>query len=47
MLLQKGMRIAIIGGGISGITAATILQKNGCEPVIFEKSKKLGGVWAV
>ena len=47
MLLHKGDRIAVIGGGISGIAAANVLKKNGFEPVVFEKSDKLGGVWAV
>lgn len=46
-MLQPGIPIAILGGGISGITAAVILQKNGFEPVIFEKSENLGGVWSV
>ncbi len=40
------LRIAIIGAGISGIATARILQKNGFEAVIFEKSAKLGGVWS-
>ena len=47
MLLHKGTRIAVIGAGISGITAANILKKNGYEPVVFEKSDQVGGVWAV
>jgi cation diffusion facilitator CzcD-associated flavoprotein CzcO len=47
MLLHQGTRIAVIGAGISGITAANVLKKNGFEPVVFEKSDKLGGVWAV
>lgn len=41
------MRIAIIGGGISGIAAARILIKSGHQAVIFERGKSLGGVWAV
>src|SRR6185436_15282886 len=46
MLLTKGSRIAVIGAGISGIATANILKKNGFEAVVFEKSAKLGGVWA-
>jgi cation diffusion facilitator CzcD-associated flavoprotein CzcO len=42
----KGMRVAVIGAGISGIAAANILKKNGFEAVVFEKYEKLGGVWA-
>ena len=40
------MRVAVIGAGISGIASANILQKNGFQAVVFEKSDKLGGVWA-
>jgi hypothetical protein len=42
----KTQRIAVIGAGISGIATANILKKNGFEAVVFEKSEKLGGVWA-
>ena len=47
MVSQKSKRIAVIGAGISGIAAANILQKNGYETVVFEKSTEIGGVWAV
>jgi dimethylaniline monooxygenase (N-oxide forming) len=47
MVSQKNKRIAVIGAGISGIAAANILKKQGYEAVIFEKSKEIGGVWAV
>ncbi len=40
-------RVAVIGSGISGITSAAMLQKNGFEVVIFEKSDQIGGVWAL
>lgn len=46
MLLNQGSRIAVIGGGVSGIAAASTLKKNGFQPVIFEKSAKLGGIWS-
>ena len=46
MQYKNGMRIAIIGAGISGIAAASILKKNGFEAIVFEKSEKIGGVWA-
>ena len=46
MAIKKGSRIAVIGAGISGIAAATILKKNGFEAIIFEKYEKPGGVWA-
>ena len=37
------MRVAILGAGASGLTAAKVLAKNGAEVVVFEKSDRLGG----
>ncbi|MEZ4384047.1 MAG: NAD(P)/FAD-dependent oxidoreductase [Nannocystaceae bacterium] len=39
------MRIAVVGSGISGIAWASVLQREGHEVVILEKSAQLGGVW--
>lgn len=39
-----GKKIAIIGGGPSGLTAAYYLQLMGHQTVIFEKRKYLGGM---
>ena len=36
--------IAIIGGGITGLTAAYYLKKKGYSPTIFEASSQIGGV---
>ena len=41
------MKIAIVGAGISGLAAASILNKAGHTTVLFEKSPDIGGVWAV
>ncbi len=41
------MNIAIIGAGISGIAAASILNKAGHTTTLFEKHDRPGGVWAV
>ncbi|MEO6015471.1 MAG: NAD(P)/FAD-dependent oxidoreductase [Devosia sp.] len=41
------MRIAIIGSGVSGIAAAKTLKRFGHEIVLFERSKSIGGVWAL
>lgn len=41
---NKGYRVAIIGGGICGISAAMSIIKAGIYPTIFEKTKQLGGV---
>jgi glycine/D-amino acid oxidase-like deaminating enzyme len=46
MVLKQGSRIAVIGAGISGIAAASVLKKNGFLPVVFEKHERIGGVWA-
>lgn len=40
---SSGKRIAIVGGGISGLTASFFLAKQGHYVVIFEKEEKLGG----
>jgi 2-enoate reductase len=38
-------KIAIIGGGIGGMEAARVLKLRGHNPVIFEKTDSLGGVF--
>lgn len=40
------MRIAIIGGGISGLVAARVLARFGHEAVIYERAAEIGGIWA-
>ena len=41
---STGKRIAIIGGGPSGLSAAYYLQLMGHQAVVFEKRKQLGGM---
>ncbi|MEG1525083.1 MAG: FAD-dependent oxidoreductase [Clostridia bacterium] len=41
---EKAARVAIIGGGPSGVTAAALLRKSGYQVTLFEKSDRLGGV---
>ncbi len=41
--IEKPAKVAIIGAGASGLTAAFNLAKNGHTCVVFEKSKKIGG----
>src|SRR5215216_323422 len=36
-------RVAVLGGGITGLTAAWQLQRAGFTPVVFEKSIRVGG----
>ncbi len=38
------MKIAIIGGGLSGLLCALMLEKKGYSPTIYERLPKLGGV---
>lgn len=42
---SKPKKIAIIGGGIGGMESARVLKLRGHEPVIYEKSGELGGVF--
>ncbi|OAB47652.1 phytoene desaturase family protein [Paenibacillus antarcticus] len=36
-------RVAIIGGGIGGLTSALLLHKQGIDVTVFERSSKVGG----
>jgi hypothetical protein len=47
-LNRKGPRVAIVGAGISGVSAAAHCVGHGCDVVIFEKHprKNLGGIWS-
>ncbi|WP_321778439.1 phytoene desaturase family protein [Sulfurimonas sp.] len=38
------MKIAIIGGGLSGLICANMLEKKGYSPTIYERLPKVGGV---
>lgn len=38
------MNIAIIGGGLSGLLCALMLEKRGYSPTIYERLPKVGGV---
>src|ERR1700752_2684349 len=44
--MSRKPRIAIIGGGIGGLTAATALRQRGIEVEVFEKSAKIGEIGA-
>src|SRR5438105_4370566 len=37
------MRVAVIGGGVAGLSAAHALLAGGAEPVVFEASSRAGG----
>ena len=36
-------RVAVVGGGIAGLTCARELRLCGCDPVVFEADDRLGG----
>ena len=38
-------KVAIIGGGVGGMECALVLKKRGHNPVIFEKTGELGGLF--
>jgi monoamine oxidase len=40
---KKDIKIAIIGGGIAGLTTAHYLNKAGFKPTIYEAAKRTGG----
>ena len=40
------MKIAVIGGGFTGLSAAYYLSKQNCEVIVFEKENTLGGLAA-
>ncbi len=37
------MKVAVVGGGVSGLRAALTLARAGCEVALFEKNQHLGG----
>ncbi len=43
--MVSARRVAVIGAGASGLVAAKWLRAEGLEPVVFEKSDRIGGVW--
>ena len=43
ILPQKNARVAVIGGGLSGLTAAFELSRKGYQVCLFEQNDQLGG----
>ena len=39
-------KVAILGGGIAGLSVAYFLKKEGFEPVLYEKRAEVGGRFA-
>jgi len=42
---MKGLRVAIIGAGGSGLPAIKCCLDEGLEPVCFERTDYIGGLW--
>jgi len=42
--MSKSLNVAVIGGGITGLTAAYQLKKNGAKVSVFESSEHIGGM---
>lgn len=48
VLPKRGKRVAIVGGGISGLTVAYDLARKGYGVIIFEATEQLGGnLWKI
>jgi salicylate hydroxylase len=45
-LMGKPLRVAVIGGGIGGLTAALALHRRGVDVTVFEQAPELGEVGA-
>ena len=42
---DRGLRVAVIGAGMSGLLAAHRLRQAGIDVVVFEKNADVGGTW--
>ena len=40
------MRVAVIGGGIGGLSAALAMRKAGCDVHVYEQAAKFGEIGA-
>ena len=40
---SNGKKVAVVGGGPAGLTAAAMLERSGCQVTVFEKQGKAGG----
>ena len=44
MIKKRKLRVAIIGGGLAGLTVAWELVKTNHDVVVFEKEAQIGGL---
>ncbi|KAM0015859.1 putative flavin monooxygenase, FAD/NAD(P)-binding domain superfamily [Helianthus debilis subsp. tardiflorus] len=43
--MTNSLKVAVIGAGVAGLTAARELQRESHQVIVFEKSHRLGGTW--
>ena len=43
--IMPGKRIMVVGAGVSGLGAIKICLEEGLEPICFEESNDIGGLW--
>ncbi len=44
--MPSDLRIAIVGGGLGGLTAAILLQRLGYKPVVYEQAPQIARIGA-
>lgn len=40
---MQATRVAVVGGGLGGLTAAALLARGGCEVTLYERARHFGG----
>ena len=40
---SQSLKVHIVGGGVSGLVAAQVLEKHGLIPIIIEATDRVGG----
>lgn len=46
-MVERAQRVAVIGAGVSGVTAAAHLIAEHVDVIVFERAPVSGGVWSV
>jgi cation diffusion facilitator CzcD-associated flavoprotein CzcO len=46
-MVFQASRVAVIGAGVSGLTAAKHLKSTGAQVVLYERTGNVGGNWSV